>query len=199
MKYRHIILEGKPTTGKTEVSELFKIYFPGRVRVLPELTTVLVRSHGLNILRDRQELTDLLREAVPARAREVRTLRAAADDALVFEESHMGVHWAYSTILDDRTFLDVYDTEIRPHILEPDLYVRLDIPIGLSVQRQKARATKDVEVDDGIIRQMFTHLLAWHTSHEHDNVAVVDTNRSPELVIADLLGLLELEYDVFSG
>ncbi|MBW1880674.1 MAG: hypothetical protein JRI25_27730, partial [Deltaproteobacteria bacterium] len=140
MKHRHIILEGKPTTGKTEVSNLFKIYFPGKVRILPELTTILVREHNLNILRDRKALNDLLVEAVPARAAEVREI-VETTDRLVFEESHMGVHWSYSKVLDDQYFLDLYEREIKEHVLVPDLYVRLDIPVALSVQRQIARAT----------------------------------------------------------
>ena len=74
MRYRHVILEGKPATGKTEISNLFKIFFPEQVVILPELTTVLVRENGLNILEHRRELTDLLVQAVPARARQVQQI-----------------------------------------------------------------------------------------------------------------------------
>lgn len=197
MRYGHVILEGKPTTGKTELSDLFKIYFAGRVRVLPELTTVLVRQHQLNILRDRQRLTDLLVDAVPARAAEVRALRAARPDVLVLEESHMGVHWAYAKMLDDRTFLDLYEERIAGNVLSPDLFLRLDIPIGLSVKRQQARATKDVEVDGELVRRTFALVDEWHAARG-DEVRVVDTNRSPDVVIRDLMALLGLEYEVFA-
>jgi len=131
MNYRHVILEGKPTTGKTEVSNLFKIYFPRQVKILPELTTVLVRENRLNILRDRKQLNDLLCEAVPARSREVGEL-LVDPDILVFEESHMGVHWAYSKVLGDEYFLDLYGREIKQHILVPDIFMRLDIPVGIA-------------------------------------------------------------------
>lgn len=193
MSYRHVILEGKPTTGKTEVSNLFKIYFRGQVLILPELTTVLVRENKLNILRDREALSDLLVEAVPARALEVRRLLEAHPGAMVLEESHMGVHWAYSKILDDSYFLDLYERQIAQSIVAPDLFLRLDIPIGLSVERQLARATKDVEVDGEIVRRTFGYVDQWHEARG-DRVEVVDTNRSPDVVIRDLMELLGLEY-----
>ena len=195
MRYRHVILEGKPTTGKTEVSNLFKIYFPEQVVILPELTTVLVRQHRLAILDDRKELTDLLVEAVPARAAEVRHL-IDSTDRLVLEESHMGVHWAYSRVLDDRYFLQVYDELIAPGEIEPDIYLRLDIPVELSVQRQVARATKDVEVSGDLISRTFANLDSWHRARGHSPV-VVDTNRSPEVVIGELIERLGLDYQVF--
>jgi hypothetical protein len=198
VKHRHIILEGKPTTGKTEVSNLFKIYFPGKVRILPELTTVLVREHKLNILRDRKVLNDLLVEAVPARANEVREI-VETTDRLVFEESHMGVHWSYSKVLDDQYFLDLYEQKIKQHVLFPDLYVRLDIPVALSVQRQIARATANVAVSGEIVSQMFGYLAEWHRAHGTENLTVLNTNRSPDLVIADLLEIMGLEYEVFEG
>ena len=196
MKHRHIILEGKPTTGKTEVSNLFKIYFPGRVKILPELTTVLVQQNKLNILRDRKALNDLLSEAVPARSREVKEL-LEDPDVLVFEESHMGVHWAYSNVLDDQYFLDLYEREIKQHILIPDIFLRLDIPVALSVQRQIARATSNVAVSGEIVSEMFRNLNRWHEELGADNLVIVNTNRSPDIVIADLMEIMGIEYEVF--
>ena len=196
MRHRHVILEGKPTTGKTEVSELFKIFFPGRVIVLPELTTVLVRKAGLNILRDRQALTDLLIDAVPARNAAVK--RVLQDPSvMVLEESHMGVHWTYSTMLDDRTFLDIYETQIAPHVLVPDIFLRFDIPIDLSVARQRARATKDVEVDGELVRRTFEELDGWHARLGANNLVVLDTNRPPDVVIRAVMDLLGVEYETW--
>jgi thymidylate kinase len=194
MHYRHVILEGKPTTGKTEISDLFKIYFPDQIRILPELTTTLVRKHKLNILEHRRELNDLLAEAVPARSAEVRRLLAAEPDRLILEESHMGVHWAYSKYLADEHFLELYDGGLAGEILEPDLYLRLDIPIEVSVRRQIARATRDVEVDDTIVRNMFANLNAWHADRGTENLVVVDTDRAPDDVVRDLMTLLGLVY-----
>ena len=197
MKHRHIILEGKPTTGKTEVSNLFKIYFPSQVRILPELVTVLVRENGLKVMEHRRELTDLLLEAVPARTAEVNGILANEPDVVIFEESHMGVHWAYSQVANDRTFLDVYEEKIAPHVLTPDIFMRFDIPIGLSVQRQVARATKDVEVSGSLVRQAFANVDRWHADRGDDNVVVVNTNRSPDVVIADVMKVMGLEYETF--
>jgi thymidylate kinase len=198
MKHRHIILEGKPTTGKTEVSNLFKIYFPRQVRILPELVTVLVRENGLTVMEHRREHTDLLLDAVPARAAEVKEILEKDPDVVVFEESHMGVHWAYSTVANDRTFLDVYEEKIAPSILEPDIYLRFNIPVALSVQRQVARATKDVEVSGALVRQAFANVDKWHADRGHDNVVVVNTNRSPAVVIADVMEVMGLEYEIFA-
>ena len=194
MRYSHVILEGKPTTGKTEVSNLLKIFFPSQIVVLPELTTVLVREHRLNILKHRNRLTDLLAEAVPRRSLEVAEILASRGDVTVFEESHMGVHWAYSKVLDDTYFLDHYDRVISKRLPEPDLFMRLDMPVELSVKRQVARATKDVEVSGQLISDMFENLNAWHAAQGHKNLLVVDTNRAPNLVIADIMQLLDLEY-----
>ncbi len=199
MRHRHVILEGKPATGKTEVSNLLKIFLPGQVVILPELTTILVRANNLNILRDRAELTALLREAVPARNAEVRRILEEQPDVVVFEESHMGVHWAYATILDDRTFLDIYEEEIAPHVLVPDLFLRLDIPIGLSVARQKARATKDVEVDGDLVRRTFELIDQWHARLGADNLQVLDSNRSPDQFVRAVMDILGVEYAVFDG
>lgn len=199
MRTRHVILEGKPTTGKTEVSNLFRIYFPEQVVILPELTTVLVRENRLNILQDRKILNDLLVEAVPSRATRVRALLEERPGVVVLEESHMGVHWAYSQVLGDRYFLDLYQATIARHVLEPDLYLRLDIPVELSVRRQEARSTKDVEVSGEIVAETFRWLDRWHADRGHDNLEVVDTDRPPAEVIADLCRLLGLEYRRWEG
>ncbi|MBW1879994.1 MAG: hypothetical protein JRJ84_16655, partial [Deltaproteobacteria bacterium] len=93
--------------------------------------------------------------------------------------------------------LDLYEREIKEHVLVPDLYVRLDIPVALSVQRQIARATANVAVSGEIVSQMFGYLAEWHGAHGTDNLVVLDTNRSPDLVIADLLEIMGLEYEAF--
>ncbi len=199
MKHRHVILEGKPATGKTEISNLFKIYFPGRIVVLPELATILVREHGLNILEHRKELTDLLREAVPARAAEVRRLLAERDDTVLFEESHMGVHLGYCREVNDRFFLDIYEEHIKPHVVSADLFIRFEMPVPLSVQRQHARWTPDVEVSGGLVERAFGHIDRWHAEMGHDNVAIVQTDRSPDLVIAEVLDLMGVTYKPWTG
>ncbi len=199
MKHRHVILEGKPATGKTEISNVFKIYFPGRIVVLPELATILVREHNLNILKHRKELTDLLRDAVPARAAEVKRLLAERDDTVLFEESHMGVHMAYCEEVNDRFFLDIYDEHIRPHVVSPDLFIRFEMPVPLSVRRQHARETPDVEVSGALVKRAFSRIDRWHKDMGHDKIAIVHTDRSPDLVIAEVLELMGVTYKSFDG
>lgn len=199
MQHRHVILEGKPATGKTEVSNIFKIYFPGRMIILPELTTILVRKHNLNILTHRRELSDLLREAVPARAAEVRRLLAERDDTLLFEESHMGVHLAYCLEVNDRHFLNIYEEHIRPHVVRPDLFLRFDMAVALSVQRQQARLTPEVEVSGDLVERAFGHIDRWHAEMGHDNIRVVQTDRSPDEVIREVLDLIGVRYVPFGG
>ena len=198
MKYRHVILEGKPATGKTEISNLFKIFFPTKVIILPELATILTRENGLNILKHRKELADLLVEHVPRRKLEVQELLAAHPDAMVLEESHMGVHQAYCQVVQDRFFLDRYESEVRPNELVPDLYLRLDIPLGLSWRRQLARATKDVEVDSELVRNAWNLVDVWHAERGNKNIVIVDTNKSPDRYIREVLDVLGIEYDVFA-
>ena len=193
MLHRHVILEGKPTTGKTEVSQLLRIYFPRQVVILPELTTVLVRENHLDILRDRARLTELLLRAVPARAAEVRSILADRPGSMILEESHMGVHLAYARVLGDQGFLQAWPS-IEPHVLTPDLFLRLDIPTDLSVDRQIARGTKDVEVGGTIVAAASAEVDRWHASRPGDRVAVLSTDRSPEVVLRDLLDILGLVY-----
>ena len=116
---------------------------------------------------------------------------------MVLEESHMGVHWAYCQIVGDRFFLDRYEDEVRPNELVPDLYLRLDIPLGLSWRRQVARATKDVEVDEDLVRNAWALVDKWHAARGNQNITVVDTNRSPDRYIREVMDLLGVEYDVF--
>ena len=194
MKRRHVILEGKPATGKTEVSDLFKIYFPGRMVILPELTTILVREHGLNILEHRKELTELLQQAVPRRAAEIRRLLDERQDTLLFEESHMGVHLAYCREVNDRFFLDIYEEHIKPHVVRPDLFLRFEMPVSLSVQRQQARGTPDVAVSGDLVQRAFGHIDRWHVEMGHDNVHVIHTDRSPDRVIAEVLKVMGVTY-----
>lgn len=198
MKYRHVILEGKPATGKTEVSNLFKIYFPRQIHILPELVTVLVRENGLNIHTHRKELADMLRDAVPARKAQVQRI-IAETDLLVFEESHMGVHLGYCQEFGDAFFLDIYEEAIKPHILEPDIYLRLDMPVPLSVVRQTARATPDVEVSAEWVTRAFDNVDRWHAEMKHDNLVTVNANRSPDLVTREILDIMGVQYQVWAG
>lgn len=196
---KHIIIEGLPATGKTEISNVLKIYFPSNIRILPELTTVIVRENKFNILEDRKKMTDLLKEYLNKRIGEINNLKEEFikkdKDLIIFEESHLGVHWAYSNVINDKYFLEEYETYFKKVQIMPDFFLRLYINPELSYQRQIARATPDVEVTSDIIAAMFELLKDWHKTYASEIVVKqIDADRSPDKVIVDIIESLEIEY-----
>ena len=109
----------------------------------------------------------------------------------VVEESHMGVHWAYSKALGDTGFLDAYN-RFEAALPVPDAYIRLSISPALSASRQRARATADVQVDAGLIADMERWLDVWHRGRARARLVVIDADRSAELVVSDLLAAIGL-------
>jgi thymidylate kinase len=196
---KHIIIEGLPATGKTEISNVLKIYFPGIIRILPELTTVIVRENKFNILEDRERMTELLKEYLNRRIQEINNIKKEFSklnkDLIIFEESHLGVHWAYSNVINDNYFLKEYENYFIKNQIMPDFFLRLYISPELSYQRQIARATPDVEVTPEIILKMFDFLKKWHNVYASE-IAVnqIDADRSPDLVIKDILKAMILDY-----
>jgi thymidylate kinase len=141
---RHVVVEGLPAVGKTEALALLARFYPQSVRVLPELVKEVVEAEGIDLFRERDRLTDALRRAIPDRARHIREILAAGYSCL--EESHLGVHRAYSRTLGDSSFVRAYD-DLEARLPKPDLYVRLDLPIEESIARQAARGTPQYAVD----------------------------------------------------
>jgi len=198
MSVKHIIIEGLPATGKSEVSNILKIYFPSNYFYFPELTTEIVRKHKLNILQDRNKLTDVLESEIKLRQRDIEIKKQEFIDrkianAVIFEESHIGVHWSYSRHLNDEYFLNKYP-QIKKSLVFPDFFVRLMIPFELSYKRQIARDTPDVEVGVDLIKKMYDYLVEWHKQNHNKPVHIINADRSPDLVLKDIMNLLELRY-----
>ena len=74
--------------------------------VLSELVKDVAEKAGLDLFRDRHRLAKALLEASPERQSLVR--RALSQGLTVVEESHLGVHAAYSAALDDQDFLTLF-------------------------------------------------------------------------------------------
>ena len=193
MTIKHIII-----AGKSEVSNFLKIYFPSNFRYLPEMTTELVKKHKINILIDRNKLTDSLTEEILVRQDEIASIKKdfitrGIENGIILEESHIGVHWAYSKHLGDSYFLNAY-TEIKKSLVFPDFFIRLLIPFDLSFRRQIARNTPALEVSAEIIKQMYDYLVEWHQNNHNREIKIVDADRSPAEVISDIMEILNLKY-----
>lgn len=196
---KHIIIEGLPATGKSEISNLLKIYFPANLRILSELTTTIVQEHKFNILEERNRMTELLKIYLGKRLHEIKILKDEFSknkkDLIILEESHLGVHWAYSKVVNDKYFLNEYENFFKINLYKPDFYIRLYISPELSYKRQIARNTPDVEVTPNIIAKMFNHLIEWHTKYSSKKVYEINADRTPELVVKEVIKLTGLCYE----
>jgi thymidylate kinase len=187
---RHVVFEGLPAVGKSETLELLARFYPERVRALPELVKEIALSAGLDLFRDRQALTRAILEALPKRVERIQ--RILADGFLCLEESHLGVHLAYARALGDRPFVDAY-TSIRHEIPTPDAYVRLEIPIAVSLARQTARGTPGFDVHEGRLSAMLANLDRWHGENA-TNLHFVQADRPAAEVLVEVEELLGLAY-----
>ncbi len=187
---RYFSLEGLPALGKTELLSVLRLYFPGEVLVLPELVKLVAEREGLDPLSDRPALNRAILAALPERQREI-------EDALgwgitVVEESHLGVHAAYSEVLGDEGFpseLAKREASLR----WPEVFLRLEAPIAVSLERQQARDTPRWEVGREILEGMSRRLEAWH-ARRGDELRVIDADRPPAEVLGDLVRELALPY-----
>jgi len=186
----YVVLEGLPAAGKSETLELLARFFPQRVSVLSELVKEISMREAIDLFSDRQRLTQTLLAEVPRRR--VAIDEAVASGKLCLEESHLGVHLAYAKALGDRSFIDAYPT-IERTLPVPDAYLRLEIPIAVSLRRQRARRTPQFEVDGPTLERMLSHLDAWHTANGTEVVAI-DADRRPSVFLDDIETILELRY-----
>jgi thymidylate kinase len=185
---RHVVFEGLPAVGKSEILELLARFYPNDVRVLPELVKETVNRLHLDIFRDRRRLTEALTEAILARAEDVRRIVRAG--FICLEESHLGVHRAYARSLGDDAFADVYP-RLEALMAKPDAFVRLDVPVAASLERQAARSTPQFDVDGPSLRRMLEHLDRWHAKRE-TALHVIDAARPAHAVLGDVESLLGL-------
>jgi len=187
---RYVVLEGLPAVGKSEILALLSCFYPQRVRVLPELVKEVATREGLDLFSKRTQLTEAILAEIPRRRAEIE--EALAQGKLCLEESHLGVHLAYSEALEDRSFIAAYP-RIANLLASPDFYLRLDVPIERSLQRQRARGTPQFEVDRSMLEQMLSRLQSWHIERKNKVVAV-NADRSPSSFLREVEEILGLTY-----
>jgi thymidylate kinase len=187
---RHVIIEGLPAAGKSELLELLARYYPHDLRILPELVKSVVEANRLDLFRDREALTQALLEALPARHRTIQEILKAG--FLCLEESHLGVHYAYALALGDRGFIEAYGG-ILAEETTADLFIRLDLPVAESIARQEARGTPQYAVDAVALNRMLNRLAEWHNQRK-TRLQSINADRPASAVVAELEGLLGLSY-----
>lgn len=186
----YVVVEGLPAVGKSETLELLARFYSHRVRVLPELVKTLVDRHSIDLLRERDRLTEALRAALPERRRQVESI--LDQGFLCLEESHLGVHLAYAEALDDHGFVDTY-ASIHDALPCPDAYIRMEISIAESMARQRSRGTPRFDIDAPTLARMLSQLDRWHATRKTP-LRCVDADRVPQAVVAEIADFLHLSY-----
>ena len=189
----HVVVEGLPAVGKSEVLALLERFHPESVRVLPELVKHVVERDGLDLLHQREALTAAIEAALPERKQRVREILDRG--LLCLEESHLGVHRAYSLALGDTGFVEAYKGVQES---SPDAFVRLEIPIASSVERQRARGTPGFEVGISVLERMIAELDRWHADRG-SRLIRIDADRPAHEAVSDLMEVLGLSYGVPRG
>ena len=187
---KHIVFEGLPALGKSETLALLSRFYPERVVALPELVKEVADREKIDILTERDRLTDAIIAALPARREAIG--RIISSGRICLEESHLGVHLAYAHALGDAGFVDAYSS-IEASLPRPDLYVRFVAPIEVSITRQKGRNTPEYFIDGATLDRMLSHLDEWHIARR-TNLVTVDADRDPSGFIGEVERLIELRY-----
>lgn len=187
----YVVFEGLPAVGKSETLELLARFYPHHVRVLPELVKTIILNEGIDLFTERARLTEAIRKALPGRRRQIEAI--VNQGLLCLEESHLGVHHAYSVALGDRSFLELYPS-IADALPTPDAYVRMALPVTVSLDRQLARGTAQFDIDGQALGTMLSELDRWHESRSAP-LLHVDCHRPVHDALADIVGLLNLEYN----
>jgi len=187
---QHVIFEGLPAAGKSETLSLLARFYPQSVVVLPELVKEVATRDEIDIFSQRERLTEAIIAEVPRRKEQVE--HAIASGKLCLEESHLGVHLAYAHALGDKGFIKAYQ-DIASVLPPPDAYVRLDIPIELSLLRQEARNTPRFFIDKEHLKAMLTALQRWHIEHL-TNLITIDADREASSFLAEVERMLGLKY-----
>jgi len=187
----YVVFEGLPAVGKSETLELLARFYPHQVRVLPELVKTIIIDEGIDLFTERARLTESIRKALPERRRQIQDIINRG--FLCLEESHLGVHYAYSAALGDRDFIELYPS-IAEALPAPDAYVRMDLPITVSLDRQLSRGTAQFDIDGQSLGTMLSELDRWHES-QSATLHHVDADRPADEALAGLVQLLGLEYN----
>ncbi|MGY4707483.1 hypothetical protein ACVNPS_07010 [Candidatus Bipolaricaulota sp. J31] len=187
---RYVAIEGFPAVGKSELLSVLKLYFPDQVRIFPELVTEVAEREGIHLFRERDRLREAILRELPQRQEEIRN--ALAQGLTVVEESHLGVHAAYSAALGDRAFLEAF-ARIEGELIWPEAFIRLEVSIPVSLERQRARGDPRYTVGEEELERMSAWLSRWHGERGHELVAI-DADRPPQEVVGDLIAALHLRY-----
>ena len=187
---RHIIVEGLPATGKSEILEVLARFYPNTVRVLPEMVKEIVLRDGIDLFRERDQLTAALLAELPRRRKAVADILASG--MICVEESHLGVHYAYAKALGDQGFVEALDQLSEP-LPEPDAFLRLDVPVAASLARQAARGTPAFDITEETLKRFLNELDRWHAIAGH-TVHKVSVHRPAAEAIRDFEGFAGLVY-----
>ncbi len=186
----YFAVEGLPAAGKSELLSTLALYHPGEILVLPELVRVAVDERKLDLFSDRGRLADALLEMIGLRQERIRA--ALGQGRTVIEDSHLGVHAAYARVLGDQAFLERF-AEIEDGLLWPSQFVRMEIPVHVSLARQAVRGTPNYEVGPDVMTGMLSALAAWHMGRRSDLISV-DADRAAHEVLATVSELFGLHY-----
>lgn len=176
--------------GKTELLSVLKLYFPSQVTVLSELMFEVAAHEELDLFRDRDRLREAILRAVLRRQAAIR--EALARGQAVVEESHLGLHAACSAALGGRAFLEEF-FRLEGELLWPDVFVRMEASIPVSLVRQRARGDPRYTVEAKALERMEAWLSQWHGKRGHELV-VIDADRPPHEVLGKLVTILGLRY-----
>jgi thymidylate kinase len=187
----YVVIEGLPAVGKSETLELLARFYPHQVRVLPELVKTIILNEDIDLFSERARLTEAIRKALPERRRQIHEI--VSQGFLCLEESHLGVHYAYSAALGDRDFIELYPS-IAAALPTPDAYIRMDIPVSASLDRQLSRGTAQFDVDGQALGTMLSELDRWHASQPAP-LLHVDADAPVNQALADLVQHLNLDYN----
>lgn len=187
----YVVFEGLPAVGKSETLELLARFYPHQVRVMPELVKTIVLNESIDLFNERARLAEAIRKALPQRQQQIRDI--VTQGFLCLEESHLGVHYAYSAALGDRDFVELYPA-IADALPAPDAYLRMDLPITASLDRQLSRGTAQFDIDGSALGKMLAELDRWHESQTAP-LLHVSADRPVNEVLAEIENLLELDYN----
>jgi len=186
----YVVFEGLPAVGKSETLELLARFYPHQVRVLPELVKTIILNESIDLFNERARLAEAIRKALPERQRQIQDI--VTQGFLCLEESHLGVHYAYSAALGDRDFVELYPA-IADALPTPDAYLRMDLPITTSLDRQMSRGTAQFDIAGSALGKMLAELDRWHESQTAP-LLHVSADRPVNEVLAEIENLLELDY-----
>jgi thymidylate kinase len=187
---RYVVFEGLPAAGKSETLALLERFYSQRVRVLPELVKDVAMANSIDIWSQRGRLTEAIVAELPRRRDQIEKI--LAENKICLEESHLGVHLAYSHTLGDEGFRDIYP-KLSSVLPSPDAYVRLDIPIEVSLLRQEARNTPSFFVNGPQLEEMLSKLQAWHIQ-QATNLILINANREPSAFLSEVEKTVSLDY-----